>query len=71
MNIFFSRQIFFSPKVVAVSEGPYVSSYSKLIAAADMPVILAVVLRPATRHTNNRPYHCSSQVLGVVTRQQQ
>jgi hypothetical protein len=61
----------FSPKGIAVSEGPYVSLGSRLIAAADVPVILAVALRPATRLTNHRPYHCSLQVLGVVTRQQQ
>ena len=61
----------FSPKEIAVSEGPYVSLGSRLIAVVYVPVILAVALRPATRLPNHRLYHCSSQVLGFVTRQQQ
>jgi len=54
---------------MAVSEGPYASLCSRLIAAADVLAVLPVALRSATRHTSHRPYHCSSQFLGEVTGQ--
>jgi hypothetical protein len=50
---------------MAVGEVPYVSLCSSLIAAADVPVILTIALRPATPYTNHRLCHCSSQVLGL------
>ena len=69
MNIFFCRLIFSLRKKNGCHEGPYVSLCSRLIAAADVLVILPVALRSATRHTNHRPCHCFSQCLGVVTGQ--